>query len=463
MLASAGGARSLYDRLLDMLVRAGDAGPVAQSRPRLFWQDRGGAWPSRRSTRARRNSYGQSCFRGAAKCARLVSCIVNPPDIYLIKQMSGRAKLIWIIPSRRSAHHLEEPALLIQPGMFHGAEIVARYDSHHMPVITDRQMAETAIVQQAQRVHRRLFRSKRHGVAGHDMAEGCVLGIAAFRQAADGIAAGEDADEALFALHHQYGADAAAVHRRASRGDGGLAVQHERALVPNDLGGCTLLHGVVSALRPGSIRHGPASGADVGQGDGCQGKGSASRCGCPICVRMCPVAPGQRGPGTTPNRDIRSEAVPVVASDIMSHPPVTARPEQSIAEVAALLAERGISAVPVCASDKVLLGIISELDIIRPFRESARQRSDWWLSLLEAETLSQEFMDFVRRDNRSAADVMQKHVITAGRDTTLPQLAELMTAHSLKRIPIVEQGQVVGIVSRADIVSAIARSPAMLV
>ncbi len=155
--------------------------------------------------------------------------------------------------------------------------------------------------------------------------------------------------------------------------------------------------------------------------------------------------------------------MPVVASDIMSHPPVTARPEQSIAEVAALLAERGISAVPVCASDKVLLGIISELDIIRPFRESARQRSDWWLSLLEAETLSQEFMDFVRRDNRSAADVMQKHVITAGRDTTLPQLAELMTAHSLKRIPIVEQGQVVGIVSRADIVSAIARSPAMLV
>ncbi|MFC4169078.1 CBS domain-containing protein [Teichococcus aestuarii] len=156
--------------------------------------------------------------------------------------------------------------------------------------------------------------------------------------------------------------------------------------------------------------------------------------------------------------------MPFIASDIMSHPPITARPEHSVAEVAALLAERRISAVPVCAADGSLLGIISELDIIRPFRETARQRNEWWLGrLAEGEALSQEFLDFVRRDNRSAADAMQKHVITAGRDATLPQLAELMSAHNLKRIPIVEKGRVVGIVSRSDLVSAIARSPAMLV
>ncbi|HET6309161.1 MAG TPA: CBS domain-containing protein, partial [Rhodopila sp.] len=60
-------------------------------------------------------------------------------------------------------------------------------------------------------------------------------------------------------------------------------------------------------------------------------------------------------------------------------------------------------------------------------------------------------------------DVMQRHVITAEEDTTLPQLAELMVAHAIKRLPVLRDGKVVGIVSRADLIVAIARSPAMLV
>jgi CBS domain-containing protein len=152
------------------------------------------------------------------------------------------------------------------------------------------------------------------------------------------------------------------------------------------------------------------------------------------------------------------------AAEIMTSPAVTARPEQPIAEVAQLLASRRISAVPVCAPDGTLLGMISELEIIRPFRESARARGDWWLSrLAEGEVLSQEFLDHMRRDNRSAADVMIRHVITAEAGTSLPELAELMTAHGVKRLPVLRQGKVVGVVSRADLVKAIARAPGILV
>ena len=58
---------------------------------------------------------------------------------------------------------------------------------------------------------------------------------------------------------------------------------------------------------------------------------------------------------------------------------------------------------------------------------------------------------------------MVHHVITAEEKTTLPQLAELMIGHGVKRLPILRDGQVVGIVSRADVVTAIARTPEMLV
>ena len=84
-------------------------------------------------------------------------------------------------------------------------------------------------------------------------------------------------------------------------------------------------------------------------------------------------------------------------------------------------------------------------------------------SIAEGEDLSQDFLDYLRRDLRTAADVMVRHVITAGEDATLPELAELMTKHAIKSLPILRDGRVVGIVSRSDLVEAIARAPAMLV
>ena len=154
----------------------------------------------------------------------------------------------------------------------------------------------------------------------------------------------------------------------------------------------------------------------------------------------------------------------VTAADIMTSPVVTVSPEASMAEIATVLADKHISAVPVCDKDGTLAGIVSEADVVRPFRESVRQRRDWWLGLLsEGDTLSQEFLDYMRLDTRSAKDVMVRHVITADPSATVPQLAELMTVHGVKRIPILRNAKVVGMVSRSDLVAALARAPAMLV
>ncbi|MGH7119697.1 MAG: CBS domain-containing protein [Acetobacteraceae bacterium] len=152
------------------------------------------------------------------------------------------------------------------------------------------------------------------------------------------------------------------------------------------------------------------------------------------------------------------------AADVMTSPAVVVQPEASVAEIATLLAQREISAVPVCKPDGTLVGIVSEGDILRPFRESARRRRDWWLGAIAAgEELPQEFLDYMRNDTRTAVDMMVRRVITANESMTLPVLADLMVTNGVKRIPILRESQVVGIVSRSDLIAALSRAPAMLV
>lgn len=154
----------------------------------------------------------------------------------------------------------------------------------------------------------------------------------------------------------------------------------------------------------------------------------------------------------------------VSAADIMTSPVVTVSPDADMAEIATVLSGKHISAVPVCDKDGKLAGIISEADVVRPFRESVRARRDWWLGLLsEGDALSQDYLDYMRLDTRSAKDVMVRHVITAATSATVPELAELMIGHGVKHIPILRDEMLVGIVSRADLVTALARAPAMLV
>jgi CBS domain-containing protein len=156
--------------------------------------------------------------------------------------------------------------------------------------------------------------------------------------------------------------------------------------------------------------------------------------------------------------------MPTTAADVMSSPAIVVEPEASVADIAALLANKRISAVPVCGADGKLAGLVSEGDILRPFRESIRQKRDWWLGVFaEGEDLPQAFLDYIRRDTRTARDVMTPQVTTAAAHATLPELAELMMTRGVKRIPILTDGRVVGIVSRSDLVAAIARAPAMLV
>jgi CBS domain-containing protein len=149
------------------------------------------------------------------------------------------------------------------------------------------------------------------------------------------------------------------------------------------------------------------------------------------------------------------------ATAVMTRDIYTVAPDDTIATVAKLLALHDISAAPVCDGSGALVGLVSEGDLLGPFTESNELKRAWWLSLLaEGSDLAPEFCEYVKQDHRQAKDVMTTPVITATETASLPELSDLLTRHRIKRVPIVRNGRMVGIVSRADLVRHMARLPA---
>jgi CBS domain-containing protein len=144
------------------------------------------------------------------------------------------------------------------------------------------------------------------------------------------------------------------------------------------------------------------------------------------------------------------------ASDVMVSPVITTNPSCSVKEVARLLLERRISAVPVVDHQGKIVGIVSEGDLLHRSEAGTQRHRSWWLVGLTAdETLAAEY---VKAHARTVADVMTSKVITATPDTPLHEVAALLEENSVKRVPIVSNGQLVGIVSRANLIQAVATS-----
>ena len=142
------------------------------------------------------------------------------------------------------------------------------------------------------------------------------------------------------------------------------------------------------------------------------------------------------------------------AADMMSSPVVTIGPESTVRDAAWTMLTHRISAIPVLDRLGRLVGVISEGDLLRRAETGTqRRRSRWGMFGLGSETLAAEF---VKSHGRKVADVMTRDVITACDDTPAHEIARLMETHGIKRVPIVADGKLVGIVSRADFLTALA-------
>jgi CBS domain-containing protein len=142
------------------------------------------------------------------------------------------------------------------------------------------------------------------------------------------------------------------------------------------------------------------------------------------------------------------------AADVMVSPVITVGPEASVQHVAEILLANRISAVPVVGNGGELVGIVSEGDLIRRTETDTERRRPRWLALLVGSRhLASEF---VKAHSRKVADVMTRDVVVAGPDTPLREVAAILERNGIKRVPIVQNEKLVGIVSRANLVQALA-------
>jgi CBS domain-containing protein len=142
------------------------------------------------------------------------------------------------------------------------------------------------------------------------------------------------------------------------------------------------------------------------------------------------------------------------AADVMGVNVVTAKPDWSVQQVAMVMLEKGISGLPVVDQGNRLVGIVSEGDLMRRADCGTGHRHSWWLRMLMGrDGLAREY---VREHGRKVSDVMTGAVITASPSTSLGDVAALLERNKIKRVPIVDGDKLVGVVSRANVVQAVA-------
>jgi CBS domain-containing protein len=119
----------------------------------------------------------------------------------------------------------------------------------------------------------------------------------------------------------------------------------------------------------------------------------------------------------------------MIARDIMTRRVYTISPEAGVQEVAQLLSGKSISGVPVIDEEGRIIGIVTEADIIAK----------------------------VDRAGLRVADIMSPEVLVVSEETPVGEIARLLTERKIKRVPVMQDGKLVGIVSRADIIEAVAQ------
>jgi len=146
------------------------------------------------------------------------------------------------------------------------------------------------------------------------------------------------------------------------------------------------------------------------------------------------------------------------AMDVMTTNVLTVGPDKSVQEVATLLSERGISGVPVVDAHGRVIGIVSEGDLLHRAetgteRRTERRRARWFDSLDSDQELARAY---VKAHGRTAGEIMTREVTSVADTTELADVANLLETKRIKRVPVLRDGKLVGIISRANLVRALA-------
>lgn len=143
------------------------------------------------------------------------------------------------------------------------------------------------------------------------------------------------------------------------------------------------------------------------------------------------------------------------AKDVMTVNVISVSEDSPIHEVVRLMLRYRISAVPVIDHARKVVGILSESDLLRPEGANrAGTQRPWWLQTVFAG----QKLDYEMAHGRTAGAVMTRHVFTVDEETPLGEIAELLESQHIKRAPVLRDGKLVGIVSRANLLHGLANA-----
>jgi len=151
----------------------------------------------------------------------------------------------------------------------------------------------------------------------------------------------------------------------------------------------------------------------------------------------------------------------LTARDIMQAEVVTIGPDATVRELADLLATRKISGVPVVDGEGTVVGVVTEGDIVL---QDAGLHFPHYIQFLDSTIYLESVSKFEERFRRTfgtkVADIMSAEVVTVAPDASVYDVATMMADRDVNRVPVLEEGRLVGIITRADVVKAIASAQA---
>ncbi len=140
------------------------------------------------------------------------------------------------------------------------------------------------------------------------------------------------------------------------------------------------------------------------------------------------------------------------AADIMTRDTVTVTPETPVPDLVRMLLARGISGAPVVDKDGVLVGMVTEGDLVRRAELGTERKRGAWASFFTGTAVLAR--EYVRSHGLTVSDVMTQGAVAVAPDTPLNEIADVMEGRRVRRVPVVQDGKVVGIVSRANLLRA---------
>jgi CBS domain-containing protein len=144
------------------------------------------------------------------------------------------------------------------------------------------------------------------------------------------------------------------------------------------------------------------------------------------------------------------------AKDIMSREVVTVAADETVVQAAQAMLQRRFSGLPVVDAAGALVGIVTEGDFLRRVETGTLRRRPQWIEFLMGS--GQQAAEYTQAAGRVVRDVMTRDVCTVNEDTPVQEIVDLMERHHVKRLPVMRGSELVGIVTRQDLVRALIRA-----